>query len=54
MVDLLRKLLDLRTLLAEVSQLADGCYGLENFPEIAKMQELERKVFNKVNDWSKP
>jgi hypothetical protein len=52
--DVLRKLLALRESLTELSGLI-GLYGYrDEAPEIAKMQELERELFAKVNEWDKP
>ncbi len=54
MIDLLRKLLDLRESLESVST-GVAEYGFtEHLPELAQMQAMERKIFEKVNEWSKP
>lgn len=54
MVDLLQKLLELRLLLADIANRAEG-YGIRaSLYEIERMQKLEREIFTKVDDWSKP
>jgi len=55
MIDVLRKLLELRECLSDI-ETAIKAYGVddEQFPEIAKMRNLEHKLFRKVEDWSKP
>lgn len=54
MIDLLRKLLDLRESLAAIAETAEGYGCAESLPEIADMRKLERQAFGKVSEWEKP
>ena len=55
MIDTLRLLLDIREKLARVKQtIEDYGYDCESAPEVAEMQSLERKLFNRVSEWEKP
>jgi len=55
MTDILRELLEIRDRLQKLEEhLAEYGYSSEFAPEIGEMQELERKLFLKVNEWDKP
>lgn len=55
MIDILRQLLDLREKLHSISRLLEEHgYDGAQLPEIAEMQALERRAFEKVNEWDKP
>lgn len=54
MIDLLRELLEIREKLQAVEDLAKDYGYLDELPEIASMQKLERNVFAKVSEWEKP
>ena len=54
MIDLLRQLLDLRERLEAIAQNVRA-YGLrESLPEVGQMQDIERKISDKVSEWDKP
>jgi hypothetical protein len=55
MIDLMRRLLDLRETLQSLDEIA-GNYGLSRqmFPQIGQMQQLEREAFKVVEEWEKP
>lgn len=55
--EILKKLITLREEMMEIRTALEQYYDSENLtrtlPELKKMQNLERKIFKKIDDWSK-
>ena len=54
MTDLLRRLLDLRDTLEKLRADLEFSQYLDELPELAEMQKLERAMFKKIDEWEKP
>lgn len=54
MTNLLRDMLDIRDALLSLEGKFREYGYLEQSPELKQMQDLERQLFNKVQEWEKP
>jgi hypothetical protein len=55
MIEMLKRLLELREILCNLGREAETCCGgRQAVPEIEQMAKLERKLFRKINRWTEP